>query len=177
MRIISGKNKGRKIVAPEHLPVRPTTDRAKESLFNILMNEIDLTETTALDLFSGTGNISYELISRGCKSVTSVDKDAGCCSFIKQMAEKLGYENLYVMRSDYHGFIENSTSKFDLIFADPPYDMQETVQIPSFIFEFDLLQPEGLFILEHDRQIDFSESRNFYKHRKYGKVNFSFFRA
>lgn len=175
MRIISGKNKGRQIIAPKNLPVRPTTDFAKESLFNILNNLVDITEIDVLDLFAGTGNISYEFASRGSESITAVDVNRNCSQFIHQTATRLNYKNLFIIQSDYRAFINNTHKTWDIIYADPPYDMEDIVKIPQNIFDNQLLNPEGFFIIEHDKSIDFSEHPNFYDHRHYGKVNFTFF--
>ncbi|RLD62166.1 MAG: 16S rRNA (guanine(966)-N(2))-methyltransferase RsmD [Bacteroidetes bacterium] len=175
MRIISGKNKGRKIVAPANLPVRPTTDMAKESLFNILNNLIDFEGLDVLDLFAGTGNISYEFASRGCNSITSVDSNNNCARFINETAEKLDFKNLKVIRSDAKMFLNNAYGKWDVIFADPPYDMQDTGFIPTITNNRKLLNPNGLLIIEHNEAKDFSKHSGFFDHRKYGKVNFSFF--
>ena len=176
MRIISGKNKGRQIITPKNLPVRPTTDFAKESLFNILNNLVSLTEIDVLDLFAGTGNISYEFASRDCKTITAVDINRKCSQFIHQMAVKLNFQNLFIVQSNYKSFVNNAYKTWDIIYADPPYDMEEIEKIPQLIFDNQLLNPEGLFILEHDKSIDFSEHPNFSDHRHYGKVNFTFFK-
>lgn len=175
MRIISGENRGRKIVAPANLPVRPTTDMAKESLFNILNNRVDFTNLAILDLFAGTGNISYEFASRGCIEITSVDSDFQCTRFISETSEKLNFENLKVIRSDAEGFLNNAWSKWDIIFADPPYTMENIDFIPKIIHDRDLLNPDGLLVIEHNETKDFSNHESFFNHRKYGKVNFSFF--
>ncbi len=175
MRIISGKNRGRKIVAPANLPVRPTTDMAKESLFNILNNHINFEDLDILDLFAGTGNISYEFASRESKTITSVDNNRFCTGFIQQTAEKLNYENLYVIQSDFKAFINHTLKKWDLIFADPPYNMADIETIPKIIFEKKLLKNKGWLIIEHNKNIDFSNQINYYDKRIYGKVNFSFF--
>jgi len=175
VRIISGKNRGRKIVAPANLPVRPTTDMAKESLFNILNNYIDFKDLDVLDLFAGTGNISYEFASRESKTITSVDNNHACTRFISQTAEKLNYDNLYVIQSDFMAFINNTIKKWDLIFADPPYNMANIETIPNIIFEKKLLNNNGWLIVEHNKNIDFSNHPKFNNHRAYGKVNFSFF--
>ena len=177
MRIIRGKHQRRHIVAPDNLPTRPTTDMAKESLFNILENQIDLEETTALDLFAGTGNISYELVSRGCPHVTAVDENNNCVRFIRETANKLNMNELSVVKSDVFRFLPMHKAKYDLIFADPPYDCKHYELLVSHIFENQLLKEDGIFVLEHDRTIDFSEHPNYYDHRKYGKVNFTFFCA
>lgn len=177
MRIISGKNRGRKIIAPTDLPVRPTTDFAKEALFNILSNQITLDGIEILDLFAGTGNISYEFISRNAQKVLAVDNNYKCTKFIQQTADKLNYPNLSVILSDYNAFIKHTSLKWDIIFADPPYDMEEVDKIPDLILSKQLLNPGGFFILEHKKTIDFSHLPFFHSHREYGNVNFSFFSA
>lgn len=176
MRIISGNNKGRQIIAPKNLPVRPTTDFAKESLFNILHNMVLITELDVLDLFAGTGNISYEFGSRDCKSITAVDMNHNCTQFIHQTAVKLNYKNLYIIQADYKAFVKNTNKTWDIIFADPPYNMEGIEEIPKLIFDTQLLKPDGLFILEHDKSIDFAKHTEFFDHRRYGKVNFAFFK-
>ena len=175
MRIISGIYGRRRISPPKKLPVRPTTDLAKESLFNILHHRIDWHEKTALDLFSGTGAISYELISRGCKQVIAVEQNFQCVKFIKSTSEGFQMEGLKVMRSDAFRFIKTSALKFDFIFADPPYALKDIDQISELIVENDLLAENGWMVIEHPKEIDFSEQALFYEHRKYGAVNFSFF--
>jgi len=175
VRIISGKNKGRKIIAPHNLPVRPTTDFAKESLFNILNNQINFNEINVLDLFAGTGNISYEFCSRESISVTAVDSNHKCVRFIDQTARILNFKELYVIQSDYKSFINRTTKKWDLIFADPPYNMEGIENIPQLILENKILNPKGILVIEHPREIDFSGVEFFSDHRIYGKVNFSFF--
>ena len=177
MRIIRGRHQRRQIVAPDNLPTRPTTDMAKESLFNILENQIDLEETAALDLFAGTGNISYELVSRGCPQVTAVDENQNCVRFIRETANKLQMSELSVVKSDVFRFLPMHKAKYDLIFADPPYDCKHYELLVDLIFQNGLLNEDGIFVLEHDRTIDFSEHPNCYDHRKYGKVNFTFFSA
>lgn len=176
MRIISGKNKGRQIIAPKNLPVRPTTDFAKESLFNILYNKVSLTEIDVLDLFAGTGNISYEFGSRDCKSITAVDINHNCTQFIHQTAVKLNYKNLFIIQADYKAFIKNTNKTWDIIFADPPYNMEGIGEIPKLIFDNQLLNSDGLVILEHNKSIDFVQHTEFFDHRCYGKVNFTFFK-
>lgn len=162
-------------MAPANLPVRPTTDMAKESLFNILNNLVNFTDLDILDLFAGTGNISYEFVSRGCKSITSVDSNNQCARFIMETSEKLDFENINVIRSDAKTFLSNAYSKWDIIFADPPYAMEDANFIPTIIFNRELLHPDGLLIIEHNETKDFSDHENFFDQRKYGKVNFSFF--
>lgn len=175
MRIISGKYKGRKIEPPGKLPVRPTTDFAKEGLFNVLTNMIDFEETEALDLFAGTGNISFELISRGCVSVLSVEQNFHCIKFINSMCEKLNEHNLRTQTADVFRFLGFCTRQFDLIFADPPFELDNAQLIPGIVFERKLLKPGGMLIMEHSERFDFSTYPNFSQTRHYGKVNFSFF--
>jgi 16S rRNA (guanine(966)-N(2))-methyltransferase RsmD len=174
MRIIQGKNRGRKIQAPASLPVRPTTDLGKESLFNILNNYFFFDKVTVMDLFAGTGNISYEFASRGAVSITAVDNYHGCTDFIGKTAEKLQYDNISVIREDAFAFVARLRQKFDIIFADPPYDLKGLEQIVTHIFENQLLNPSGWLILEHSKEYDFSKHPNFYEHRIYGKLNFTF---
>lgn len=175
MRIISGRYKRRVISPPKNLPVRPTTDMAKESLFNILDNYIDFKNSSVLDLFAGTGNISYEFVSRGCKAVTAVDKDFGCTKFINKIAQQLEMKELTVIRLDAFRFLATSKRKYDIIFADPPYQLSNIEDISKQVFEHELLNTEGWLIVEHPGEIDLSGSLHFYEHRKYGRVNFSFF--
>ncbi len=175
MRIISGKFKRRVISPPINLPVRPTTDMAKESLFNILSNYFDFDNKTVLDLFAGTGNISYEFVSRGCSSVTAVDKDFGCIKFINQTIQKLKMTELKTVKLDVFHFITTTNNKYNIIFADPPYQLTNITEITKLIFEHELLNPDGWLIVEHPAEISFTESAHFYEHRKYGRVNFSFF--
>ncbi len=174
MRIISGKNKGKQIIAPANFPVRPTTDLGKESLFNILNNYFFFDNVSVLDLFAGTGNISLEFASRGAPSVIAVDNHAGCVDFIKKTAEKLHYDSLLVIKNDAFLFTERCSQKFDIIFADPPYDLKDIDKIITNVFSRNLLKPHGWLIMEHSRLYDFSSHPNFYEHRKYGKLNFSF---
>ena len=174
MRIISGKNKGRKIEAPTSLPVRPTTDLGKESLFNILNHYFFFDRVAVLDLFAGTGNITYEFASRGAVSVTSVDQHQGCTQFIRKTCEKLNYDQVTVLREDALHFLARTRQKYDLIFADPPYDWTELPKLVNLVFNKELLKPDGWLILEHPKQFNFSEHPHFYQHRKYGKLNFTF---
>lgn len=176
MRIISGKYKGRRFDVPKNFKARPTTDFAKENLFNVLNNIVDWDEIrTALDLFAGTGSISLELASRGCHSVIAVEREPLHYSFINQVKEKLGAKELKVLKSDCFKFIQSYSGKFDFIFADPPYDMQFFTDIPKRILEKDMLNDGGLFIMEHPKEYDFSELPHFSERRVYGSVNFSFF--
>jgi 16S rRNA (guanine(966)-N(2))-methyltransferase RsmD len=176
MRIIRGTHRGRKINAPSSLPVRPTTDLAKESLFNILDNHIYFDDILVLDLYSGTGSISFEFASRGCEMVTSVDIHPRCVSFISETASQLGFQNLKAVRSSSLGFLQHSSKKYDVIFADPPYDLEGIEEIIKIVFDRDLLKENGWLILEHSPGKDFSSFDFFDQHRNYGKVNFTFFR-
>jgi 16S rRNA (guanine(966)-N(2))-methyltransferase RsmD len=176
MRIITGKFRGRKIHPPHDLPVRPTTDFAKESLFDILNNLVDFTELEVLDLFAGTGNISYEFISRGCKEIVAVEINTKCHSFIRKTAEELIPDFMTAIRTDVFTYLKHPEGAFDLVFADPPYDMEGIDTLPGLIINTNLLREEGWFILEHSHRFDFSKYQGFNQQRKYGNVNFSFFR-
>ncbi len=176
MRIIRGTHRGRKINTPGNLPVRPTTDLAKESLFNILENVIYFEGLKVLDLYSGTGSISYEFASRGAELVLSVDLNPRCVRFVSDTAAMLGLSQLKAVRSPALGFLQHNTSKWDLIFADPPYDLKGVEEIADAVFERDLLNDDGWLIIEHSREYDFSAHPRFDRHKTYGKVNFTFFR-
>lgn len=149
---------------------------AKESLFNILENHFDFEEVIALDLFAGTGNISYELVSRGCQRVTAVDENNNCIKFIRDTANKLNMEELLAIRSDVFRFIPMHKMKYDLIFADPPYDSQHYDLLVNLVLENNLLKEDGLFVVEHNKFLDFKDHPRFVEQRRYGKVNFSFFK-
>ncbi|MFD2725864.1 16S rRNA (guanine(966)-N(2))-methyltransferase RsmD [Hyunsoonleella rubra] len=176
MRIISGEYKGRRILAPKNLPVRPTTDMAKESLFNILNNQYYFDEITVLDLFAGTGNISYEFASRGTESITCVDRHFGCIKFINQIAEQFEMP-ISSIKSDVFKFLEQTRIKSNLIFADPPYNFDEAqfAKIPELVFQNELLQENGTLIIEHSKHTDLSQFPNFAYQKKYGGSVFSFF--
>ena len=176
MRIISGTLGRRKLHPPENLPVRPTTDLAKESLFNILNNLIDFEDIAMLDLFAGTGSIGFEFISRDAREVCAVDINAGCARFIEKTATEFRVDTLKTFQTDVFSFLKHTLKKFDVIFADPPYDMPNISTLPDIIFEKQLLLPDGMLIIEHSREIDFKAHPQFSQHRNYGKVNFSFFR-
>ena len=175
MRIIGGDHKGRRIHAPAGLPVRPTTDMAKEALFNILHNYYDFEGIKVLDLFAGIGSISYEFASRDAAEVHSVEMNPRCVNFITETSRKLDLKNLFVIRANVFTYLKRSGKKFDIIFADPPYDIEGIETIPDLVFENDLLDKDGWLIVEHSAGIDFSEHPNFDQNRKYGKVNFSMF--
>lgn len=176
MRIISGIHKGRRIQAPKNLPVRPTTDMSKESLFNILRNQVDFTDLKILDLFSGTGNISYEFASRGATQITAIDADFGCVKFIKKTAEMLQMP-IEVYKNDVFKFLAQHQVVYDLIFADPPYDLSQELfeNIPALIFEKALLNPDGILIVEHSKHTDLSKRPYFSFQKNYGGSTFSFF--
>ncbi len=175
MRIIGGKLKGIRIHPPLDLPSRPTTDRSKEALFNILNNQLDFEGLNALDLFTGTGNISIELASRGADSVLAIDTSFKCCSFIKEVSKKYKLDAISVMKEDVIKFIKRSERRFDFIFADPPFDMAEIPLIPQLIFDHQLLNPGGLLIVEHHSKKKIDQHPNFIQQRDYGYSAFSFF--
>lgn len=178
MRIISGTYKSRKIIAPKYLPVRPTTDMAKESLFNILNNHFYFDEISVLDLFAGTGNISYEFASRGTEKITSVDQDFGCIKFINDIANKFNMP-INTIKSDVFKFLENASLQADVIFADPPYNFTEEqfAKIPELIFKNNLLLEDGLLIIEHSKHTNLSNINSFSYSKSYGGNSFSFFKA
>ena len=176
MRIITGQFKGRHFDIPRTFKARPTTDFAKENIFNVLNGYIDFDGITALDLFAGTGSISLELVSRGCKEVVSVEKDRDHARFIAECMKKINAENDILIRGDVFRFLKSCHQKFDLIFADPPYALPELDTLPDLVFEHDLLAAEGVFVFEHGKHNDFSAHPRFKEHRSYGSVNFSIFR-
>ncbi|MDL2322357.1 RsmD family RNA methyltransferase [Bacteroidales bacterium OttesenSCG-928-A17] len=177
MRIIAGKYKSRRFDVPKSFKSRPTTDFAKENIFNVIGNIMDLEDCDALDLFSGTGSIAFELLSRGCKEVTSVEKDVAHHAFIKKVKAELNAENLITIRNDVFRFIGQSSLSFDFIFADPPYALKELGKIPELILSSKLLRKGGLLVMEHPKEYDFSHLPEFSQHRAYGSVNFSIFAA
>ena len=177
MRVITGKYKGRHFDVPRTFKARPTTDFAKENLFNVLKGYIDFDEEpTALDLFSGTGSITLELLSRGCSRVVSVEADALHYSFICGFVEKLQDLNAFPVRADVFRFLSKCHEQFDFIFADPPYALPQLEQLPDIILSHQLLRQDGLLVLEHGKTQDFSNHPRFVDHRAYGSVNFSFFK-
>jgi 16S rRNA (guanine966-N2)-methyltransferase len=176
MRIISGSLGGRRINPPANMPyTRPTTDIAKEGLFNVLQNQLDFEELKTLDLFGGTGSISYELASRGANDLTIVEKDQKMFSFIKKNAEDLGLENFKVIKSDVFRFIEQCYEKFDFIFAGPPYALQNIDDLPKLVFEKQLLNEDGWFVLEHTPRNNYESFPYFKSARNYGTTIFSMF--
>ena len=176
MRIITGLYKGRHFEIPRSFKARPTTDFAKENIFNVINGYVDLEGMTALDLFSGTGSISLELLSRGCSSVVSVEADRDHARFISQCMKKLGTDANILIRGDVFRFLKSCHQQFDFIFADPPYALEQLPTIPALIFEYNLLKDDGLLVFEHGKQYDFSDNPHFFDHRSYGSVNFSLFR-
>lgn len=176
MRIITGRYKGRRFDIPRTFKARPTTDFAKENIFNVLQGYTDFDGKTALDLFAGTGSISLELASRGCQQVVSVEADRDHAAFIRQCFAKLGADNQLLIRGDVFKFLKTCRHSFDFIFADPPYALRELPQIPNLILESTLLRPDGLLVFEHGKDHDFSQHPRFVEHRQYGSVNFSIFR-
>lgn len=175
MRIISGKYKGRHIEPPRTIKARPTTDFAKESLFNLLANRIDFEGIDVLDMFAGTGSISYEFVSRGAKSVTCVEIANQQQNFIIRTCRNLGMDNLTVVRGDALKYVKATDLKFDFIFADPPYALNQLPLIPDLVIDSGILSDGGLLVLEHSSNNDFSQHPHFIEHRNYGNVNFSFF--
>jgi 16S rRNA (guanine(966)-N(2))-methyltransferase RsmD len=178
MRIISGIHGGRKINPPSKMPyTRPTTDIAKEGLFNIFQNNLDIESLKVLDLFGGTGCISYELASRGSTDISIVEKDSTMYDFIKKTAAELNFENFKVVKSDVFRFIETTTEKYDLIFAGPPYALTTIDELPVKIFEKGLLNPKGWFVLEHTPRNDYKKFPQYKTERNYGTTIFSIFIA
>jgi 16S rRNA (guanine(966)-N(2))-methyltransferase RsmD len=175
MRIITGEYKGRQFDVPRSFKARPTTDFAKENIFNVLKGYMDFEDATALDLFSGTCSISLELVSRGCQQVVSVEADRDHHAFIKQCLKKLGTDRCVALRGDVFRFIKGCRQQFDFIFADPPYALKELPTIPDLIFEKQMLKDDGVFVFEHGKDYDFSQHPHFVEHRSYGSVNFSLF--
>lgn len=176
MRIISGKHKGRRLSAPKNLPVRPTTDMAKESLFNILNNNYYIEDLQVLDLFSGTGNISYEFASRGCENIIAVDQNYNCIRFIQKICKEFDFD-IDCIKSDVYKFLDKTKIQNDIVFADPPYDFsdEDFAKIASLVFEKDLLKEKGMLIIEHSKQTKLVNHPNFSFEKRYGGNVFSFF--
>lgn len=175
MRIVGGRYKGRIFRPNKKFKARPTTDIAKEALFNILENRYNFADKTVLDLFSGTGSIGYEFLSRGCLEATLVEGNFTHYRFILEVLDNLKIDNARAFKSDVFKFIKTCPSKFDFIFADPPFDLKRFDEVPDAIFDADILNENGLLILEHPKEFNFSKHENFKEIRNYGKVNFSFF--
>ena len=175
MRIIAGNLRGRRLNPSQNLPVRPTTDMARESLFNILNNYVDYEDCSVMDLFAGTGAVSLEFVSRGAREVTSIDINNQCTDFIKQCATQFGVNNLHVVRADVFDLLKRANRRFDIVFADPPYSLEGLATLPDLVFDRGVLTDDGIFILEHPAEYTFEEHPHFWQHRAYGKVNFTFF--
>ncbi len=177
MRIISGKWKGKRLTAPKNLPTRPTTDFAKEALFNILNNRFYIDELNVIDLFAGIGSISFEFASRGAQKITAVEKNAKCVAFISETAEQLGFEQIIVIRDDVFSFLKNKGNGSDMVFADPPFDLETESynQLIQLVFNNGWLAPDGLFVLEHGQHQNFETNPYFSEQKKYGSIYFSFF--
>lgn len=176
MRIITGKYRGRHFEIPHTFKARPTTDFAKENIFNVLRGYIDFEDAMALDLFAGTGSISLELVSRGCNRVVSVEADRDHANFIRQCFQKLGEDKDILVRGDVFRFLKSNTQQFDFIFADPPYALPALPQVPDIVLGGNHLKEDGIFVFEHGKANDFSSHPRFIEHRHYGSVNFSLFR-
>ncbi len=175
MRIIAGTLRGRRLNPPANLPVRPTTDMARESLFNILNNYVDFEDCSVMDLFAGTGAVSFEFVSRGVREVTSIDINSQCTDYIKAEAARMAVRNIHVVRADVFDLLKRANRRFDIVFADPPYALEGLASLPDLVFDRQVLTDDGIFILEHPREFSFEEHPHFWQHRAYGKVNFTFF--
>ena len=176
MRIISGKYKGRHFDVPRTFKARPTTDFAKENLFNILNNIVDFEESTVLDLFSGTGSISLEFLSRGCCEVVSVEMEQLHYGFLKKSAATLDDKAWHIVRDDVFRFLKRCNSSYDIVFADPPYALKTLKDIPDLVLEGGILKKGGIFVFEHGKDYDFTTHPYFHRHVSYGSVNFTFFK-
>lgn len=175
MRIISGKYKGRIISPPKNFKARPTTDRARESLFNILANRYDYEELRVLDLFAGTGSIGFEFVSRGAAYVEMLEKNYIHFQHLQKVKHSLEMGNIRIIKGDFFRYIKKPHETFNLIFADPPYDMENFKSVPEILLKAEILSKDGLFIMEHSKLFDFSSLEGFTERRNYGGVNFSFF--
>ena len=176
MRIIGGKYKGRRINPPGNFKARPTTDFAREGLFNILNNRVDFENLFILDLFSGTGSISYEFASRGAASVHLVEKDVKHISGIRKTLKELDLENVRPIHIDVKAYLKTCSIRYDIVFADPPYELPWLSELPDLVTQAGIIKEDGFFILEHPRDLSFTGHKLFFEHRNYGGVNFSFFK-
>lgn len=176
MRVITGIYRGRHFDIPRTFKARPTTDFAKENIFNVLKGYLDFEGATALDLFAGTGSISLELLSRGCKQVVSVEADRDHAAFIRQCMEKIGAKNDILIRGDVFRFLKTCRQKFNFVFADPPYTLPELPTVPDLVLDGGLLAEGGVLVFEHGKHNDFSPHPRLVDHRAYGSVNFSIFK-
>ena len=175
MRIIGGTHRGRRINPPSNFKARPTTDFAREGLFNILNNRVDFESVDVLDLFAGTGSISYEFASRGVKSVHLVEKDIKHISGIKKILKDMDLQNVRPIHIDVKAYLKTCSIKYDIVFADPPYELSWLQELPDIVTQAGIIKEGGVFILEHPRDISFTNHKLFFEHRNYGGVNFSFF--
>ena len=176
MRIIGGTLRGKAIMPPSGYAARPTTDYAKEGLFNTLVNELDFESVSMLDLFSGTGSISYEAASRGCTDIISVEMNPSNARFIKQTVASLGIKGMQVVHHNVFDFLTICTKKFDFVFADPPYAIDNLAGIPEKIFSADILNEGAMLVMEHPGTFSFKDHPYFVKEKKYGNVHFSYFK-
>ena len=172
MRIISGTHKGRRLIAPNTLPIRPTTDRAKEALFNILETRYYFEKKNVLDLFSGTGNISFEFASRGCEKIIAVDNNYNCVNYIEKTTKDLDF-NISSIKSDCLQYLKNCKQQFNFIFADPPYNYNQYKELKNIVIDNNLIKKDGCLIIEHDKETIFKEDN--VELRKYGTIHFSIF--
>lgn len=176
MRVIGGKYKGRRVNPPNSILARPTTDFAKEGLFNILQHTIPLEGIRVLDLFAGTGNMSLEFVSRGAEEVISVEQDRALFTHLQSTARLLQADNWHHVKADVFAFLRTHPGTYDVIFADPPFNLEGTEQLPTLVREGGLLAQDGLMILEHPKNVNLSADPWFERHRPYGNVHFSFFK-
>ena len=176
MRITGGKYGGRRINPPAGIRARPTTDFARVGLFNILNNRVVFEDITVLDLFSGTGSISFEFASRGALAVHLIEQDLKHIAGIRKIIKEIGFENIKTVHIDVRSYLKICSFKYDIVFADPPYDLRWLRDIPDRVFDSEIIKQDGFFILEHPKNMNFGSHKLFYEHRKYGGVNFSFFR-
>jgi 16S rRNA (guanine(966)-N(2))-methyltransferase RsmD len=177
LRIIGGRYKGRRINPPSNFRARPTTDFAREGLFNILNNRVDFESINVLDLFSGTGSISYEFASRGASTVHLVEKDLRHISGIRKILKELDLQNVRPIHIDVKAYLKTCSAKYDVVFADPPYELSWLKELPDLVTQAGVIKDDGFFILEHPRGISFASHKLFFEHRNYGGVNFSFFNS
>jgi 16S rRNA (guanine966-N2)-methyltransferase len=175
LRIIGGTHRGRRINPPSNFKARPTTDFAREGLFNILNNRVDFESIDVLDLFAGTGSISYEFASRGVKSVHLVEKDINHISGIKKILNDMDLQNVRPIHIDVKAYLKTCSVKYDIVFADPPYELSWLQELPDIVTQAGVINEGGVFILEHPRDLSFTQHKLFFEHRNYGGVNFSFF--
>jgi len=175
LRITGGRYKGRRIVPSSGLQARPTTDFAREGLFNVLNNRVDFTSVKVLDLFSGTGSISFEFASRGARLVHLVERDMKHIAGIKRIINDIGITNVKPVHIDVKAYLKTCSFRYDIVFADPPYELPWLEKLPEMVLTADIFEKDGIFILEHPKRINFNSNPYFYEHRRYGNVNFSFF--